>query len=96
MQNIKAGACVRSMVASRASSIEDVLKKMGGRDYVIEKKFDGCRLQIHVNGDYVNMFTRNQNDDFAYYRPIKPLVLQFCKSKRVCLPTANSVLALQM
>ena len=42
------------------------------------------------------MFTRNENDDFAHYKSVKPLVLQFCKSKRVGLPAANSLLAAQI
>lgn len=42
-------------------SIEEVIEKHGGKSFG-EIKEDGYRCQIHVDGDYVKMFTRSGNE----------------------------------
>jgi ATP-dependent DNA ligase len=49
------------MLASRQSP-EDVVKVMAGSAFVIEKKYDGERIQVHKNGKEIAIFSRQQTN----------------------------------
>jgi len=51
------GEPIRSMLAERLSSPEEILEKLGGR-CIAEYKYDGERIQIHKRGDEVVLFSR--------------------------------------
>jgi DNA ligase-1 len=52
---------VRPMLAQTADSMADIFRRLGGR-VALEFKYDGARVQIHVQGDEVRVFSRNLAD----------------------------------
>ena len=54
------GRGVQPMLASTAESVTEVVEELGTA--VVEWKLDGARIQVHVDGDDVVVFTRNLND----------------------------------
>ena len=60
---------VRPMLADRVKSGEEALEKMGGR-LAAEYKLDGERVQLHVRGDRVELFSRSLEDISSYYPDI--------------------------
>eukprot|EP00743_Colponemidia_sp_Colp-15_P010678 GILK01011788.1.p1 GENE.GILK01011788.1~~GILK01011788.1.p1 ORF type:complete len:977 (-),score=171.66 GILK01011788.1:53-2941(-) len=59
---------IKPMLASK-KHYKDIAKVMGGHKYAIETKFDGERIQVHMRGDEIKMFTRNSNDYTPHYGP---------------------------
>jgi DNA ligase-1 len=55
---MKAGVPVRSMLAERLGSVEEILEKMGGTA-AFEYKYDGLRVQAHITPEGVRLFSRN-------------------------------------
>jgi DNA ligase 1 len=51
---------VQPMLASTATSVVDALTATGRAS--VEWKLDGARIQVHLDGDEVRVFTRNLND----------------------------------
>lgn len=49
---------LRPMLAERLKSVEEVLVKLGGRA-AFDYKYDGLRMQVHVQGADVKIFSRN-------------------------------------
>ncbi|MGC9072274.1 MAG: ATP-dependent DNA ligase [Acidilobus sp.] len=60
------GTPIRPMLAERASDVNEILTKVGGKAYV-EYKYDGERGQIHKDGDKVKIFSRRLEDITAMY-----------------------------
>lgn len=52
---------VKPMLAEMASSVEEALHEHGGRS-AFEVKLDGARIQIHMNGQKVMVFSRHLSD----------------------------------
>jgi DNA ligase-1 len=52
---------VRCMLAEMAYSVGEALKEHGGKT-CLEPKYDGVRLQIHIGGGEVRLFTRRLKD----------------------------------
>jgi DNA ligase-1 len=57
---LQVGRPVQPMLASPAKDIEDALARVSPAS--VEWKLDGARVQVHVNGDDVAVFTRNLED----------------------------------
>lgn len=55
------GHPVSPMLAQRAESVEEVLRRMGGRA-AFETKLDGIRVQVHKDGKKIILFTRRMED----------------------------------
>ncbi len=55
------GKPVRPALAERMPNADEVVKRMGDK-FAAEPKFDGFRVQIHKNGDKVEIFSRNLED----------------------------------
>jgi DNA ligase-1 len=53
---------VRPMLATPASSISEAFSLIGGGEAAIEAKYDGVRVQIHVKGDSIKVFSRRLTD----------------------------------
>ncbi len=51
------GYPVRMALCERLSSVEDIVNKIGKA--AIETKYDGFRVQVHINGKNIEMFSRN-------------------------------------
>src|SRR5882762_1657307 len=58
---LEVGRPISPMLAQTATSTDDALTRLGGRA-VIERKFDGARIQIHRDGDEIGLFTRTLDD----------------------------------
>jgi DNA ligase-1 len=58
---LEVGRPVKPMLASSAPSLDDALEKLGGRA-AVEWKLDGIRVQAHVSGGEVRLFTRTLDD----------------------------------
>ncbi len=54
---IEVGVPIRAMLAERLPSLEEILKKMGGRA-AFEYKYDGMRIQAHVTKDKTVLYSR--------------------------------------
>ena len=52
---------VNPQLAKRQNSVDAVYKALKGKQFVVETKFDGERIQIHKDGA-INYWTRNMND----------------------------------
>jgi DNA ligase-1 len=58
---VAVGHPVNPMLAQRAETIDEVLKRMGGKAG-FEIKLDGIRVQVHKDGDRISLFTRRMED----------------------------------
>jgi len=58
---LEVGRPVRPMLAASAASIDDALAKVGGTA-AVEWKLDGIRIQAHLSGGNVRLFTRTLDD----------------------------------
>lgn len=76
---IEIGKPIQVMLAEKAASIEEVLKKH--KKVAIELKFDGMRAQIHKSGDKVWVFTRRLEDVTKQFPDIVKLAKEGIKSK---------------
>jgi len=60
---LEVGRPVRPMLAASAPSMEDALARIGpGREAAVEWKLDGIRIQAHLGGGEVRLFTRTLDD----------------------------------
>jgi DNA ligase-1 len=64
---------IRSMLAERLSSSEEILEKLGGK-CAAEYKYDGERIQAHKIGDHVILFSRRLEDISDQYPDVAKLV----------------------
>ncbi len=55
------GRPIQPMLASTAADVGEALEAAGG-EVSVEWKLDGARVQIHLDGDEVAVYTRNLND----------------------------------
>ena len=58
---LKVGHPVNPMLAQRAETLEEILKRMRGKA-AFELKLDGIRVQVHKDGDKITLFTRRMED----------------------------------
>ncbi|KNA22605.1 hypothetical protein SOVF_030970 [Spinacia oleracea] len=65
-QDIQVGKAVIPQKADRALDCRDALKKLHGKEVVVECKFDGFRIQIHKDGGKINYFSPNYHDHDEY------------------------------
>ncbi len=57
---LRVGRFVQPMLASTAGDVREAVAEMG--EVVVDTKLDGARVQVHVDGDDVSVFTRNGNN----------------------------------
>lgn len=67
--SIKLGRPVRSMLAQRVETFEELEERIPGKK-AAEEKYDGERVQIHKNGEEVKAFSRRLEDITAQYPDI--------------------------
>ena len=60
---------VRPMLAERVKSPQEAQEKMG-KEFAAEYKLDGERVQIHLEGDKVLLYSRSLEDITSYYPDI--------------------------
>ncbi len=60
---------IRPMLADRVKSEEEAIEKMGN-EFAAEYKLDGERVQLHIEGDKVALFSRSLENIESYYPDI--------------------------
>lgn len=83
--SVEVGVPIRPMLAERLSSAVDIVKKMGERQVTAEYKLDGERLQIHRDGDKVELFSRRLEVITQHYPDAADLVRENVSAKRAIL-----------
>jgi DNA ligase-1 len=78
---VAVGHPVNPMLAQRAETIEEVLKRMKGRA-AFEIKLDGIRVQVHKDGEKVSLFTRRMEEYTKMFPDIIDPLRQALKPKR--------------
>jgi len=82
--HLKVGKPVRPALAERLPSADEVIKRVGDH-FAAEPKFDGFRVQIHKNGDDVEIFSRNLEDMTHAFPDIVEAVEKEVKAKSVIM-----------
>jgi DNA ligase-1 len=57
---VRVGNPVRAMLCERLPDPKTTIEKMG--EVIVQKKFDGFRVQLHKSGDDIRMYSRNLED----------------------------------
>ncbi len=78
------GKPVRVMLAQKESDIEDAFERTG-RPSAIEFKYDGFRMQIHKDGEDVNVFTRRLEDVTEQFPEVVDYVKEFLDAESAVL-----------
>ncbi len=55
---MEVGCSIKPQLATRASTVDDALRRMSGRAFVVEAKWDGIRIQCHVEPGRVMYISR--------------------------------------
>lgn len=61
--SITIGRPVKAMLARKGTKSDAIADAGDNGEVVVEWKFDGARLQVHIEGDDVRLFTRNTNEE---------------------------------
>ncbi|MGC9778658.1 MAG: ATP-dependent DNA ligase [Candidatus Heimdallarchaeota archaeon] len=79
--DIVVGRPIRMMSAQRMGTAEEILEKLGGK-CALEFKYDGERVQAHVNKDEITLYSRNLNEITDMYPDVKGALKRSLKSKK--------------
>ena len=75
---------IRPMLADRVKSEHDALEKIGNK-FSAEYKLDGERVQIHLKGERVVLFSRRLENITSYYPDIVEKIPKALRTKEVIL-----------
>jgi len=92
--NMEPGIPMRSMLAERLSSAGDILEKLGGK-CAFEYKYDGLRIQAHVKGKEINLFSRRLENVTAQFPDVVSYLARAVPGREVivegeCVPVDPS------
>ena len=79
---VSVGHPVSPMLAQRAEGPDEILERMEGRA-AFEIKLDGIRMQVHKEGEKLQLFTRRMEDYTSMFPDIIPVLKKSLKPKRV-------------
>lgn len=82
---VRVGYPIRSELCERLPSPEKAIEKMGKID--VQYKYDGFRVQIHKEGDKVQMFSRNLESMTHMFPELIEATLKQVKAESVILDT---------
>jgi len=80
---MKVGIPIQMMAAQRVKHLEQVPEKM--EKFAVEEKYDGERVQIHKDGDEVNIFSRRLDNITKQYPDVVALVKKDVKAKQAIM-----------
>lgn len=80
---IRVGYPIRMALAERVSSAEEIVKRLGR--CAVEAKYDGFRLQVHKEGQRVEIYSRNQERMTDMFPEIKSAVLREIKANSIII-----------
>jgi len=75
---------IRPMLADRVKSEKEAIKKLGDK-FAAEYKLDGERVQVHLKGDEVILFSRSLENITSYYPDIVENIPKSIKTKEAIL-----------
>jgi DNA ligase-1 len=78
---IEIGIPIRAMLAERLSTPEEILEKMGG-ECAVEYKYDGLRIQAHVERGKVKLFSRRLEDLTSQFPDVVEGLLESFRGKK--------------
>ncbi|MEM2901214.1 MAG: ATP-dependent DNA ligase [Candidatus Bathyarchaeia archaeon] len=81
---IRVGNPIRPMLAERLSSAEEILEKLGGK-CAAEYKYDGLRIQAHLSGDRVLLFSRRLENITSQFPDVVKILSEHVKRKECVL-----------
>jgi len=81
---IEVGNPVRAMLAERLPSPAEILERMGGRA-AFEYKYDGVRVQAHIKGKDVTLFSRRLEDLTSQFPDVVSALKKAFRSKSAIL-----------
>ncbi|MBD3304337.1 ATP-dependent DNA ligase [Candidatus Woesearchaeota archaeon] len=79
--NVRLGRPVRMMLAQRVKKIKAIKEKIPGK-IDVEEKYDGERMQIHVDGKKIRIFSRRMDDITSQFPDVVEQVRKNIKSKK--------------
>lgn len=82
--SIKLGRPVRSMLAQRVETFEELEERIPGKK-AAEEKYDGERVQIHKNGEEIKAFSRRLEDITAQYPDVVEAVRKGILAEKIVL-----------
>lgn len=82
--SIKIGRPVQMMLASRVDTMEGLNEKFSAT-MAAEEKYDGERVQVHVDGDNIKAFSRRLTDISAQFPDVIEAVRESVKAEKVVL-----------
>ena len=80
--SIQVGRPIRMMAAQRMASVEEILEKLGGK-CALEFKYDGERVQGHLAGEKISLYSRNLNEISRMYPDVKRALRKSLKADEV-------------
>lgn len=75
---------IRPMLADRVKSEQEAIEKMGS-EFAAEYKLDGERVQLHVEGDKVLLFSRSLENISSYYPDIIEKIPKTIQAENIIL-----------
>ena len=75
---------IRPMLADRVKSEQEAIEKMGS-EFAAEYKLDGERVQLHVEGDKVVLFSRSLENISSYYPDIIEKIPKTIQAENIIL-----------
>lgn len=82
---IALGRPIEMMLAQRVNTVSEILERFNGNVFAAEMKYDGERVQIHKNGDIVQLFSRRLEDITPQYPDIAAYARRSIKAERAVL-----------
>jgi DNA ligase-1 len=77
---VEVGNPIRAMLAERLPSPSEILERMGGRA-AFEYKYDGVRVQAHIEGKEITLFSRRLEDLTSQFPDVVKALRSAFKSK---------------
>ncbi|QUC65176.1 ATP-dependent DNA ligase [Nitrosopumilus sp. K4] len=75
---------IRPMLADRVKSEDEAIEKMGNK-FAAEYKLDGERVQLHIEGERVILFSRSLENITSYYPDIVEKIPKSIQAEKVIL-----------
>ncbi|MHA7734147.1 ATP-dependent DNA ligase [Nitrosopumilus sp. S6] len=75
---------IRPMLADRVKSEQEAIEKMG-KEFAAEYKLDGERVQLHIEGDKVVLFSRSLENISSYYPDIIEKIPKSIQAENIVL-----------
>jgi DNA ligase-1 len=79
------GRPVELMLAQRVKTVSEILQRFRGDQYAAEEKYDGERVQVHKDGNDVQLFSRRLENITLQYPDIAEDARDLTKAKKAVL-----------